>query len=346
MAPMAGETWSLATALGFALAGAGAIASSLGLVLLKASHGLAQAPRRRRLWCVGTLVLCTINPLCDVVALGLAPLSLLSPLGAVAVIASLVLSRYILHVRPSLLQWALALAATAGVSLASAAGPHDDAMPSVEELDLRLMHLSALWPILVVVFAMVTMGANSPRARHALVKYAGRTLGLVTAIAAGLVGGVSALFVKMILQAAEPLARGDKTFVQVVAHPSTMLAVALLIPAAALQLLLLNAALAQSALAAAAPVYQVTFSMCVLFNGATILKETDDMGRARLAMFGAGMGLATVTSFALGLLRAEPHVLPRASPLAVSDGLDGPESSAPARIDDAVGPVASPDHEL
>jgi len=316
------ERWSLATALGFAVATIGAVASALGLVLIKSSHATGDPARRRSRWLIGTLVLCTVNPVCDVVALCLAPLSLLAPLGAIAVIASLILGHAVLHERPSHWQWALASVATLAVALASLAGPHEDNMPTIELLDRRLetsMFVSS-WLLTVLVLSVVAMALSTPRMQRALHNRAARAVGLMTAFAAGATGSVTALAVKMALHAAVPLLRGEGSLVEAASHSSTRVAATMLAPAAIGQMVLLNAALSQGALAAAAPVYQVTFSLGVLLNGALLLNETNDLGGARLVSFGVGVGIAATCSFALGLLRAEPEGPARVSPLAASDG--------------------------
>jgi hypothetical protein len=323
------ERWSLATALGFALAVVGAIASALGLVLIKSSHALGCARARRRRWVTGTLVLCIVNPICDVFALWLAPLSLLSPLGALAVIASLILGRYLLHERPSRLQWALASAATLAVAAASVAGPHEDAMPAVQKLDSLFDFVSG-WLLSVLALSLIVLAMDTPRMKPRLHARAARLLGLATPFAAGATGSVCALFVKMDLYAAAAVVRGEETFGEGISHRSTLVAATMLAPAAILQLTLLNAALSQSALAESAPVYQVTFSLCVLLTGALLLNETSNMGRTRLVAFSIGVGFAAACSFVLGLLRApepasagdsaaQPCPTPTA-PLAASDG--------------------------
>ena len=126
-------------AAGLLLVLLGCLASSAGLILMKhSSTAEAQLPRLARpFWWAGFGLLLTNALFIDVAALSLAPLSLVAPFSGVTILfTAWFAASGLLYVRERVTtaDFAFTTIALAGVSLASAFGPHGSDAADVHEL--------------------------------------------------------------------------------------------------------------------------------------------------------------------------------------------------------------------
>lgn len=279
--------------------------SALGMLLMKHSAAAEDdVPLyKRKWWALGLLSMGALPLPINMMALSLAPISLLAPFGGLTIIFSLLLARHgflSVHETVSIAQVFAVGIVIVGMVLVSVFGPQGDA--TIEEGDgavTSVMFCTSNAPFMILLaFCLVGIGATVgswglPK-RYRLETTSTLNAAML-AFTAAACGALANLCVKILGVALRSLTKSDG--VGRLPPQTTAVCVALIIALASLELYVLNSVLANSPVALAVPLFQALLITLQVATGGTFYREFDSLGGARLAgfVFGALVVVVGVT---------------------------------------------------
>jgi len=275
-------------AVGIVLATIGSIVSGLGMNMMKASKLLERGRpwwRRPRLL-IGISLACYVNTLLDCVAFALAPLSIIAPLGGIAIVSSVLLARLGCAGKKeevSLLQWVCIWAVVGGVAVVDIYGPRPEPVLNTSwvldryHTESWIMYELATLAVLIATYAGIyTRKLGGPDLETTI----------ATAVAGGMASGITQNIMKLLatVVAAYTLT-GELPF----GHADFYCAIVELIVVAIALLHLLNLCIGSAAMALATPLYQVCVITFTILAAACFYGDLDVVTRFELMMFSLGV---------------------------------------------------------
>mmetsp|Transcript_15593 Transcript_15593/g.44795 ORF Transcript_15593/g.44795 Transcript_15593/m.44795 type:complete len:444 (+) Transcript_15593:144-1475(+) len=300
--------------VGVSLAALSALISSVALLIMKRSAdteaGLPLRPscthRWRRLWWLGFLMNTGSEVSLSVVALGMAPISVIAPIFGLAIVFSAVLARlgWVPGVKESLsrAEWASIVVIVVGIGLCSAFGPsteHEIAFEDIGKFFGRASFLGYACP--AAAFVLFWVAVLLPRSPLLWLRPGSRsvTLSICASAASGIAGAFSIVFSKIFSEAIihRWLGKGDTSVFSDGVTYASVAGIAVCAPA---QLWLLNWALGSGKAAYVVPLYTVMIICNNVIQGGLLFDEFTCLAESeyKLAVFVTAL-LLTVAGVAL-----------------------------------------------
>lgn len=275
-------------AVGITLATIGSIVSGWGMCLMKGSKLLERDRpwwRRPRLL-VGVSLACWVNSILDLLAFALAPLSIIAPLGGIAIVSSVLLARLGCAGKRedvTLLQWVCIWAVVGGVAVVDVYGPLPEPVLNTSWVLDRYHQESWISYQLATLLAFI-------------LTYSGiyfRKLGgpdlettIATAITGGMASGITQNLMKLL---ATVIAAFQLTGELPFGHADFYCAIVELVLVAIVLLHLLNMCIGSAAMALATPIYQVCVILFTVIASCSFYGDLDVVTRFELMMFSLGV---------------------------------------------------------
>jgi len=295
-------TWAASVGLGLCLAGA--VFSSIGLVLQKHSHNVGEGElqlQSRWRWWLGFFFLVAIGGGLDAVALMLAPLSLIAPLSGVTIVTNCLAARLCLGEQMQSIELFATIVVVIGSTLTSTFGQHESGAYDAAELE----SLFKQWYIAPYYFITITLLAISV----AIVCFPGRNnywQALAYANIAGILGGNQNTFLKGVMELVEESIRkqGSNQFGHLIVY---LLFLAFILSSIA-QLWALNEGLSKHSMISYLPMYQSALTIYGVVAGAVVFQEFQDFDLLSWVMFPIGVNvvIAGLVMFAFSTDNSKP----------------------------------------
>jgi len=286
--------------------------------LMKASSRLEQHMPwwRRKRFIVGVSLATFVNSILDLVAFALTPLSIIAPIGGVAIIASVLFARYGCAGEPETVcavQWAAIVAVVSGVAIVTTCGPHPEpvlnttvVLDHFHEASFMLYQFATLCA-LTALYAGICMR-----------KLGGPTLEttIAAAIVSGMCSGVTQTMMKVM---ATCFADFAITHYLPFWHPEFWIALVELVCVAVVLLHTLNLCLASANIALATPIYQTAVLVFTITAGCAFYGDLEVASKEELYFF--GLGVACVVGGISALISNRPQqtqLLPQNEPKATA----------------------------
>uniref|UniRef100_A0A7S3RZA6 Uncharacterized protein n=1 Tax=Emiliania huxleyi TaxID=2903 RepID=A0A7S3RZA6_EMIHU len=278
--------------LGVGLAALSALISSVALLIMKRSADIeAGMPlRRRKRWILGFVMNTASELSLSMIALGMAPLAILSPVFGLAIVFSAVLARLGwvpgVHETLSYAEWLSIAMVVTGIGLCSAYGPSSEDELPFDEIGGyfgRPAFLSYACLALAFVFGWVALLAPRSPLRAWRPDPRSLKLSIGTSAASGIAGAFSTVFGKIVSEAifTRLLSKGDTS---VVSNGVTWAALLGILCAAPVQLWMLNWSLGSGKAAFTVPLYTVMIISNNVCLGGLLLDEFSCLAQSHWQM--------------------------------------------------------------
>ncbi len=293
-------------AVGVTLAALSSLIISFGLNLQKLSlctPGNEQVtPMRQPRWVAG-LVLVVVGSLVDFMAFGLAPQSLLAPLGALSLVWNLFMASYLLNEkygRTDILAVALIFCGTA---LTVVFASHVEREFTLEQLkalyhEERMVVYGVVVPMLLALHYSLIYAVDQGLVRGLGMRRALEVIGY--AGFAGIAGGQSVLFAKSTVELLKDASHGDDVF----KHMETYVIIAMMCGSLLTQITFLNGALKRFDSLLTLPIYQVYWIMSGVVGGLVYFGEFQQFTGSQMSYFILG---TLITIAGLVVLTTRDH---------------------------------------
>jgi multidrug transporter EmrE-like cation transporter len=291
-------------AVGIVLATIGAFVSGLGMVLMRASGRYEKhLPwyKRPKLG-IGVLLMAFVNTALDTMAMAVAPLAVVAPIGGITIVATVLYARMGVagpKEPVSSLQWTSIAIVVLGVALVDIYGPKSD---PVLDSDKILSHMYEQSFLIYQACAFVASGSAVLFLAFSGVDRGGARTAFVTSIGSGMCSGVTMVIMKVMSSCVGSfLINWSLPF----SNPRFWVASAELAVYAAVLIILLQYCMACRDVALATALYQSSLIICTIIAANAFYSELRGVELERLIVFFCGV-MCVMTGLALlVLLRQE-----------------------------------------